>query len=263
MDKKSDKLGNINVNPKIEEINRRIEARKQIKINKVIIGIIILIIVILIFFIFSKISIKNQTNKLNAQLSEIAEIETINADYENFPVSSAGNYKKVIYAVKEFLVDYKAKLVEVNQSSEKYSELEKKILNPENLENDKLEFEKTKELIKESKEKAEKAFKELLLSTTEESIMKWIKKYSIPNEFQAMYKNFFFEESKFTQRLEKEKNSVEVLWNIMSEKYDILEKQVNFLVENKDGWRIEDGNIKFSDFNLEVKFSAIKANIKM
>ena len=190
--------------------------------------------------------IKKLTNAENLDAEKINEMLTRKI--------STGEYLKVEEALKEYLTARFQNITKISQilNDEKLE----KILTIDNYKNDGPEFVTTKEYIENTKKELQEQknrYKELF---AEETIMSYINNKNLDSYYLEFYKQELIgnpEESK--------DNTVEHNIDGIITILDSYNSVIDFLVTNKNSWKIEGENIVFANEELSNKFLEIVNNM--
>lgn len=190
--------------------------------------------------------IKKLTNAENLDAEKINEMLTRKI--------STGEYLKVEEALKEYLTARFQNITKISQilNDEKIE----KILTIDNYKNDGPEFVTTKEYIENTKKELQEQknrYKELF---AEETIMSYINNKNLDSYYLEFYKQELIgnpEESK--------DNTVEHNIDGIITILDSYNSVIDFLVTNKNSWKIEEENIIFANEELSNKFLEIVNNM--
>ena len=201
-----------------------------------------------------------QESELISECKEIKKLinaENLDAEKINEMLTrkiSTGEYLKVEEALKEYLTARFQNITKISQilNDEKIE----KILTIDNYKNDGPEFVTTKEYIENTKKELQEQknrYKELF---AEETIMSYINNKNLDSYYLEFYKQELIgnpEESK--------DNTVEHNIDGIITILDSYNSVIDFLVTNKNSWKIEEENIIFANEELSNKFLEIVNNI--
>ena len=201
-----------------------------------------------------------QENELISECKEIKKLtnaENLDAEKINEMLTrkiSTGEYLKVEEALKEYLTARFQNITKISQilNDEKLE----KILTIDNYKNDGPEFVTTKEYIENTKKELQEQknrYKELF---AEETIMSYINNKNLDSYYLEFYKQELIgnpEESK--------DNTVEHNIDGIITILDSYNSVIDFLVTNKNSWKIEGENIVFANEELSNKFLEIVNNM--
>lgn len=229
--------------------------------KKVLIIIAIIVAIIVGVIAYFSVSDLKQEDKLKAELTEISELvnaESIDMDKINAKLNSVvttGDYAVVEKSAKQYLSD------NFNNSIEMANLLNDenitKILTVENYKEDGKEFKNTKSYLSETIQKLEDCKNKYYEFLTEEKAMSYIKDKNLDTYYTDFYKN----EIVVDTETEKNDKTIENAINNMVSVLKNSEKIIDFLIENKNSWKIQDDNITFSSDSLANKYNELASNL--
>lgn len=217
------------------------------------IGIFVGIILILIGVLVGK-DLKQESN-LKKELNEISEmVSDPDGDFKEISrrlntTVTTGDYQKIEKAAKKYFTDILDNLIDIVTvlNDERITN----ILTVDNYVNDGKEFLTTRKYIKDTKEKlitGRDSYYELF---TEEKVMTYLDGLTIDDYYRDFYRNEIIGD------IENEKNdkTVEKAINQIIDMLDDSEKIINFLVENKNAWKVEGDTIVFDTNELVDQYN--------
>ncbi len=217
------------------------------------IGIFVGIILILIGVLVGK-DLKQESN-LKKELNEISEmVSDPDGDFKEISkrlntTVTTGDYQKIEKAAKKYFTDILDDLIDLVTvlNDERITN----ILTVDNYVNDGKEFLTTRKYIKDTKEKlitGRDSYYELF---TEEKVMTYLDGLTIDDYYRDFYRNEIIGD------IENEKNdkTVEKAINQIIDMLDDSEKIINFLVENKNAWKVEGDTIVFDTNELVDQYN--------
>lgn len=212
------------------------------KKSKIILIIaIVVILAIIAIFAYSIVSELGQENKLNEEMNEISTIIASN-DYTEEEINQRldervtdGDYGKVENAAKTYLKDVIKLNIELSQIVNN-GELST-MLTSNNYQEDGPEFTKTKEYISSTTQRLEEMKQEYEEYMSTEKVMSYIEKENVDEYYVELYKTIMGESS-----YEEISSSIDELIDVLNKSNDIID----FLIENKGSWEIQDDMIVFS-----------------
>lgn len=217
------------------------------------IGIFVGIILILIGVLVGK-DLKQESN-LKKELNEISEmVSDPDGDFKEISkrlntTVTTGDYQKIEKAAKKYFTDILNDLIDLVTvlNDERITN----ILTVDNYVNDGKEFLTTRKYIKDTKEKlitGRDSYYELF---TEEKVMTYLDGLTIDDYYRDFYRNEIIGD------IENEKNdkTVEKAINQIIDMLDDSEKIINFLVENKNAWKVEGDTIVFDTNELVDQYN--------
>ncbi len=226
--------------------------KKRTKIL-IIVGVIILIIIAGILYLVAL--DEKQNELLTEELAKIEEYaQTGNMDNEELQnilnrTVTTGNYSKIEKACKQYLTDILAQQEKIKQILE--DEKLTKILSAENYQVDGPEFVSTKEYITTTRTNLNKYTEELTQLISEEKILSYAENQGMDSTDIEIYRQ------ELTGQINEEesKNELKSSVNEITKILDIAEKVIDFLIQNKTHWVVEEENIIFDNQQLSDKYN--------
>ena len=128
-------------------------------------------------------------------------------------------------------------------------------MTPENYLNDGKDFIKTKEYITTTKTNLEKYKQSYIEFFTEEKAMSYINDKGLDDYYIDLYKDSYVGdiENESSEDIKVVEESIDDIIEILN----VSEEVINFLIENKDSWNIDDNNIVFSNDELSNKYDSL------
>lgn len=229
--------------------------------KKILIGIGVFVgIVVLVIGIFVGKDLKEESN-LKKELNEISEmINDPQADLNEISkrlntTVTTGDYQKVEKAAKRYFTDILNNLsdIVVILNDERITN----ILTIDNYTNDGKNFLATRKYIKDTREELIQGRDNYYELLTEDKIMTYVDGLTLDDYYKDFYKN------ELVGDVENEKNdkTVEKSINKVIDMLDSCEEVINFLVENKNAWNIENGSIVFDTDELVDQYNNLLLEI--
>lgn len=181
-----------------------------------------------------------------------AEMESINTTGEiDSEIKSKGKYAEVEKALKEYLKEYKGIAVEVAEAyqNEKFTT----ILSADNYKEDGPNFEASKKLISDVKEKGENAKTKLAEMSKEE----YKDKRADDNGLTGKYKELF----KSSIQLESDAKTVETTVDNVNNYLDKINAVFDFLKETEGKWQIANNQVQFRDMANVTKYNSLLTSV--
>ena len=227
--------------------------------KKIFIGIGVVLALIVITIGYFVVTDLNQESKLEKELIEISDMVNsddvdIDAVYDRLNSTvTTGDYKVVEIAFKTYLkdnFDNTLKIAEILEDEKLVN-----ILTPENYLNDGKDFIKTKEYITTTKTNLEKYKQSYIEFFTEEKAMSYIKDKGLDDYYIDLYKDSYVGdiENESSEDIKVVEESIDDIIEILN----VSEEVINFLIDNKDSWNIEDNYIVFSNDELSNKYDSL------
>lgn len=226
--------------------------KKRTKIL-IIVGVIILIIIAGILYLVAL--DEKQNELLTEELAKIEEYaQTGNMDNEELQnilnrTVTTGNYSKIEKACKQYLTDILAQQEKIKQILE--DEKLTKILSAENYQTDGPEFVSTKEYITTTRTNLNKYTEELTQLISEEKILSYAENQGMDSTDIEIYRQELTGQINEEESKNELKSSVSEITKIL----DIAEKVIDFLIQNKTHWVVEEENIIFDNQQLSDKYN--------
>ena len=226
--------------------------KKRTKIL-IIVGVIILIIIAGILYLVAL--DEKQNELLTEELAKIEEYaQTGNMDNEELQnilnrTVTTGNYSKIEKACKQYLTDILAQQEKIKQILE--DEKLTKILSAENYQVDGPEFVSTKEYITTTRTNLNKYTEELTQLISEEKILSYAENQGMDSTDIEIYRQELTGQINEEESKNELKSSVSEITKIL----DIAEKVIDFLIQNKTNWVVEEENIIFDNKQLSDKYN--------
>ena len=226
--------------------------KKRTKIL-IIVGVIILIIIAGILYLVAL--DEKQNELLTEELAKTEEYaQTGNMDNEELQnilnrTVTTGNYSKIEKACKQYLTDILAQQEKIKQILE--DEKLTKILSAENYQVDGPEFVSTKEYITTTRTNLNKYTEELTQLISEEKILSYAENQGMDSTDIEIYRQELTGQINEEESKNELKSSVSEITKIL----DIAEKVIDFLIQNKTHWVVEEENIIFDNQQLSDKYN--------
>ena len=228
------------------------KMKKRTKIL-IIVGVIILIIIAGILYLVAL--DEKQNELLTEELAKIEEYaQTGNMDNEELQAIlnrtvTTGDYAKIETACKQYLTDILAQQEKIKQILE--DEKLTKILSAENYQVDGPEFVSTKEYITTTRTNLNKYTEELTQLISEEKILSYAENQGMDSTDIEIYRQELTGQINEEESKNELKSSVSEITKIL----DIAEKVIDFLIQNKTHWVVEEENIIFDNQQLSDKYN--------
>lgn len=231
--------------------------RYKLKKGRLMFCLLVLASIIIITVIF--ITTRNiiMQKRLSNEVYKLVEMDIMNDRYE-VKLSASGKYGKVEKAIKTYLKDYSESLQTVIKILN--DEQLKTVLSANNYQKDGPEFKNTITYLEKTKKDFNENMNKLIKLSKKEEILKYIEKENLGNYYVDLYKEYMFDEGIETNiknsqlKLQTTTNSINNLINV-----DI--EVINFLIQNKDNWKIENDTIVFYKQELLDEYNRKVANL--
>lgn len=232
--------------------------KKRTKIL-IVVGIIVLIMIAGILYLVALDEKQNEllTEEL-AQINSYAQSENINNEELQAILNrtvTTGDYAKIEVACKQYLTDLLDRQEKIKQILE--DEELTKILSAENYQADGPEFVNTKQYITTTKTNLNQYMGELIQLLSKEKMVSYIEKQNIDASDIEIYEQDLAEQINEEELKDELQSSVGEITKIL----DIAEKVIDFLVENKQNWKVEGENIIFENVTLSDQYNTLIAEL--
>lgn len=221
----------------------------------IILGVIIVLIIAIIgYFVYDDLK---QEDKLMAELNEINNLvnsENMDIDKINSKLNTIitkGDYATVEIAFKAYLRDIFDNMLKISEILE--DEKLTNILTAENYIEDGKDFIKTKEYINTTRNELETGKQKYIEFFTEEKAMSYIIDKGLDSYYIDLYKKEFIGDIENSTNTTEVENSIDEIIELLN----ISEETINFLSDNKDSWKVENGNIYFNSDKLLNEYNEI------
>lgn len=133
-----------------------------------------------------------------------------------------------------------------------------KILTAENYKNDGPEFKETKQYLSNTKMTLELSKQLLVENMTDEKVMQYIESKNVDSYYIDLYKELAIGEETVTEEDKKSiESSIDDVINILQVEQEVID----FLIENKGKWEIENENIVFEQDELIQEYNELLGKI--
>ncbi len=235
--------------------------KKGLKIG-IIAGVIILIIAIAggYFFINDRV----QKAKIMEEFSQIEEL-TKSGEFDmdalnekTGTIVSSGKYANVEKAAKTYASELFNTAYEIRMvlGDEKLAQL----LTADNYEQDGPEFTETKKYLSETKQKLEDGKTKMLSYLEEGKINSYIEAETKDAYSTELYKQLLKEDIEIS---DKEKQELETSIEKVQSMLNIEEEVIDFLIENKNQWKVQGGQILFNSNSLVTTYNGFLTKLRI
>lgn len=227
--------------------------------KKILIIIVIVAIIILGLITYFVISDLRQEEKLKSELNELSQLsnaENIDMDKVNEKLNTVvtkDDYAIVEKAFKDYLSDSFENSLEIANilNDEKITQS----LTPENYKNDGPEFTNTKEYLTQTIEQLEYCKNKYNEFLTDEKAMSYINDKNLDDYYVNLYKDEIVGDLSNTDKTVE--NSINEVISLLKQSENIID----FLIENKNNWDIENDNIVFDDTDLAREYDDLVSQL--
>ena len=221
----------------------------------IIVGIIILIVIgVIAYFVITDLQ---QEDKLTAELQEISNLvnsQNIDIDQINERLDrtvTRGDYAVVEQSFKQYLkdnFDVSMKIADI-LNDEKLTT----ILTADNYKQDGKDFVETKNYISTTRDQLETYKTEYKDFFTEDKVMSYINDKNLDSYYTDLYKQELVGDIESDNETEVVESAINDVIGIL----DIYEEVINFLVDNKNSWNVQDDTIEFTSESLQNQYNSL------
>lgn len=173
-------------------------------------------------------------------------------------IQTRGKYGVVEKAIKDYLSDYSKSFYDI-MSIKNDSNLTS-ILSYDNYVKDGPDFITSLQYLEDKKKEFNGKVDSFLLMSDDTMIKKEITNKLHHSYYIDLYNDFMLDQSLKSQLLEKKEIVLE-LRNQMNQVFDTSNEVLHFLIENKDSWKVEDGQIQFLTEDLYNQYMSYVVKI--
>ena len=196
-------------------------------------------------------------NDLKKEVSELNKLD-FTKDRYNTKIKTSGNYALVEESVKTYLDEYAVLLQDV-LSVMKDPQLTK-ILSYDNYSKDGPNFTNSLKYLKESKSSFNTKVDTLITKSEETSIINYANDRISDPYYAGLYKELMLDEE-MKAKFDETKDLLYKTKIRINSIYDTREEVLNFLVKNKDQWKIEEKQIKFKTEGLYNQYNSLISKV--
>ena len=221
--------------------------------KKIIIGVSIGIVVVVtigvsVFFLLND----KGESRLRQEAEKIAKMDLLSEDVD-MNIKTKDEYGVIEQSIKEYINNYSKNLKEMQNLLNE--EKMQKILSIENYKNDGPEFSDSTNYIKEVKTKFDEIMNKLISLTSEEEMMKSIQNKNLGSDFLNLYKELMLG-NQLSSELNDTVATLKETSNQVKKIFDVQEKILTLLRENKDSWTVNEENIiEFTNEDIGNKYN--------
>lgn len=218
--------------------------------------LVILCIIVNTFLILGFLFLRNATmlNDLKKEANILSKLD-ITKDRYNRKIRTRGDYANVEKTVKTYLDDYAVSLQKMLgvMTDSKLTQL----FSYDNYTNDGPEFKESIVYLQSAKEEFNLQVDKLLINSEEDTICAYGKEKIKDNNYYTLYLDMILNDSMKKQFSDTKEILVQTKTRT-NEVFDISAELLNFLITNKDSWKLEEGEIRFqtdvlyNQYNLYV-----------
>lgn len=211
-----------------------------------------LIIVVDCILLVSIFSIRSATmrNNLKKEIKDIVLLD-VTKDRYNTKLKTSGKYGRIEKTIKTYMDDYAVLLQDV--LGDIHDEKLTKILSFDNYNSDGPEFKKSLQYLRESKTEFNNNIEKLIKKSDEKSIIAY-GEANLKNSSLTSYKELVFNYG-LVNNLKATQTTLYDTKVRVNNIYDTSTEVLNFLVKNKDNWKLENKEIKFKNESLYKEYT--------
>lgn len=228
------------------------KEKKEIKL--VVFCLLVIVSVVLgylsINFVYQEYSLRKEINILSSY--------DITKDKFDSKLIGHGNYLKVEKAIKNYLNEYAVNLQNINKLVDEQSF--KKLISYEALQS-KDNFSTEIKNVLETKKRFNFYINNLLKMCDEESIKNNINSYTTNIYFKNLYYDLMLDKSVLS-KLNLSQEYLEDYSKNINDKFDACLEIYDFLIINKEAWKVEEGEIRFATEELINNYNSLIEKIK-
>ena len=225
--------------------------------KKILIALLIIIVLIIGVIAYFLISDLKQEEKLISEINELDNL--VNAQEINIEqikeklnkIETREDYATVEKAFKQYLSDNFDNIIKISEilNDEKLVN----ILTAKNYQEDGPDFITTKEYITNTRQELEERKLAYTEFFTEEKAMSYINDKGLDSYYIDLYKNEIVGDIESANDTSEVENSIDEIISILNKSEEVI----NFLVENKNNWKIENDTIVFNNNNLADQYDEL------
>lgn len=222
--------------------------------------LVFVFIILDMFLLIGFLVIRDATmlNDLKKEINELTKLD-ITKDRYNTEIKSKGNYALVEKAIKEYLDDYAVSLQDVLFVIQDPQLT--KILSYDNYSKDGPEFKESLNYLKLTKKEFNEKMDDLLANLEEENIVNYANDKISDPYYAGLYKELMLSNN-MKDDFNETKDLLYKTKIRVNNVFDTSTEVLNFLVANKNSWKLENGEIKFLTKDLYNKYNSMIAKIK-
>ena len=248
-----------------EEVKEKEVKPKKSK-KKIIITIVAIVVIVLLLIAAFIGYHYSQLKILTEEVNKLSTTEYINADgtvKEDASVDMEIKTKGSYAIVEKTLKDYMNETIEVVKES---SDVEKAISDLSGISSidqiayDAPDFTETKQKISDAKQKILDYFNKLKEKSNKENLLNAINDKDVGNYYKELYKTLALDEES-EQSLDSALTELESQEGAIESVFDYFSNMINFLSDNKNVWKIEDGQLLFYDQEKLNEYNSLILNM--
>lgn len=249
-----------NVMKKIEETNNG-KAAKKGKNGKWFAVVCVVICIVALGMLGLKLSGDKQAHLLNEEVEKLTNKNVATDSFDSIEIKTSGSYAAVERTIKQYFKEYSDSYKKLMEDITREQELLEDVLNVSSYGTDGKIFEETVSEVTEAKEQFSKDAAKVQALLEKDNIMARISTENVNSEYIELYRNYFFGNSKLSGMIAKEKEEISATKKSVENTYTKTIDLLNFLLENKSHWVIQNSKLVFDNASLYAKYITLKIAI--
>lgn len=249
-----------NVMKKIEETNNG-KAAKKGKNGKWFSVVCVVICIVALGMLGLKLSGDKQAHLLNEEVEKLTNKNVATDSFDSIEIKTSGSYAAVERTIKQYFKEYSDSYKKLMEDITREQELLEDVLNVSSYGTDGKIFEETVSEVTETKEQFSKDAAKVQALLEKDNIMARISTENVNSEYIELYRNYFFGNSKLSEMIAKEKEEISATKKSVENTYTKTIDLLNFLLENKSHWVIQNSKLVFDNASLYAKYITLKIAI--
>ena len=181
--------------------------------------------------------------------------------FDSIEIKTSGSYAAVERTIKQYFKEYSDSYKKLMEDITREQELLEDVLNVSSYGTDGKIFEETVSEVTEAKEQFSKDAAKVQALLEKDNIMARISTENVNSEYIELYRNYFFGNSKLSEMIAKEKEEISATQKSVENTYTKTIDLLNFLLENKSHWVIQNSKLVFDNASLYAKYITLKIAI--
>ena len=245
---------------KIEETNNG-KATKKSKNGKWFAIVCVIVCVVALGLLGLKLSGDKQAHLLNEEVEKLTNKNVATDSFDSIEIKTSGSYAAVERTIKQYFKEYSDGYKKLMEDITREQELLEDVLNVSSYGTDGKIFEETVSEVTEAKEQFSKDAAKVQALLEKDNIMARINTENVNSEYIELYRNYFFGNSKLSEMISKEKEEISATKKSVENTYTKTIDLLNFLLENKSHWVIQNSKLVFDNASLYAKYITLKIAI--
>lgn len=208
-----------------------------------------------------KLSGDKQAHLLNEEVEKLTNKNVATDSFDSIEIKTSGSYAAVERTIKQYFKEYSDSYKKLMEDITREQELLEDILNVSSYGTDGKIFEETVSEVTEAKEQFSKDAAKVQALLEKDNIMARISTENVNSEYIELYRNYFFGNSKLSEMIAKEKEEILATKKSVENTYTKTIDLLNFLLENKSHWVIQNSKLVFDNASLYAKYITLKIAI--